>query len=180
MRRIAYNIAPRKQVDCRRLAGRCAALFLAALLIDGAAIGYLQRQARRQENRREESHRTEGRLRELAERSSQFQVDIVSQKVKWSARLAAANQLIRRKNFSFISRLNRLESLFPADVRLLSLTLVNAEDGKLGLTLAAPGFAQLVECYRRLAPYQLVVTSEAEKEGLFEANLQLVIRDANE
>jgi hypothetical protein len=69
-----------------------------------------------------------------------------------------------------------LENLLPDQVRLDSMTFNRNEKHALGLTVSAATMGDLFELYRRLAEYDLHVSSEKpQKEGGSKAVMTIVL-----
>jgi cell division protein FtsB len=114
---------------------------------------------------------------ETARRQTQdAEKTILNQKKIWKDRIDWANDMIESLSPVIIRHLDHLESLLPDQVRLESLQFERSSKGELKLTVSAATTATLFELYRRLAEYDLHVSSESpQKEGGYAATLSIAL-----
>lgn len=101
---------------------------------------------------------------------------IEEQQKIWKERIDWANNLTASLSPVLIRHLNHLETLLPEQVRLDSLTFSRNDKNELSLTITASSMSALFDLYRRLAEYDLHVTSESpRKEGGYKAVMTIVL-----
>jgi len=173
MRAIRYNLSQRKKINPAAFALR---ISLPVLLTIGLAVltalnlSHLRRASPAPAVKIKTIER---RLLDLTNQSQEYQNFIAQQKKVWQARIALANGLIDQKTFSFCARLNFLEAALPEGIQVNALTLINGAADRIALNLSAASFARLIELYKKLSPFQLIIGSEIEKGGIYQVNLQI-------
>lgn len=175
MRKIAYNLAATRKIDGRSFACRAAILVLSTMLFIAVTIFNLVRQ---HENDRAEKKESELIGRQISERQrlSLLQTkEIAAWKKNWSKELAAANDLIGRKSFSFVARLDFLEKISSPGIRIRHLVLANESAGRISMTIAAQSLKELFALYKKLAPYELVIANEIQTQDEYQVNLKFKI-----
>lgn len=171
-RTIPYNLSRRPQLDGPRFAARLVLLPAAIALFVLLGMRQLDRVA-------DADARTPARLSgeqalpRLQAESQRLQNDINGHKQRWSGRVKWANDLIARKTFDFLSRLDFLERHIPDGVQVVALTLSGRSRRTISLTAATPSFSRLLELYRRLAPYKLAITNESSLQGIYQVILRV-------
>jgi hypothetical protein len=174
---IPYNLARHPQLDRRRFALRLAVLLLAAAALNLLALRQLERVAAR--NRQLPALRADAReLPRLQGEARRLETDIAGDKRRWEGRVKWSNDLIERKTFDYLGRLDFLERLLPDGVQVTALTLSNRSHRVIALTVATPSFPQLLELYRRLAPYKPVISNESNVQGVYQVMLRVEYPDA--
>lgn len=177
MRRINYNLAAERRIDGRAFALSLSVLVLALVLLNTATLLNLARLQR--QNRADQRE-----IASLAQHVAGLEQDRAKQKTKiaawqktWRRPLAAANTLIAHKCFSFIARLNFLESICGAGIRVRQLTIVNEPAGKVTMAVSALAQNQLMGLYKKLLPYNLAIARESQSEESYQANLSFRMED---
>ena len=177
MRKIIFNLSGQKKIDRRALAFRISLVLAASLASNGLAYRALSHHLKKTGKERAENRVAQQRLVDLAWKTKGYQAFISAQKGLWLNKIGFANQLISQKTFSYSDRLGFLEKILPEGAQIQGLTMTNDPVNRITLSITAPSFAQLMELYKRLSPFQLLITGESEKEGVFRANLQIVYPD---
>jgi hypothetical protein len=107
----------------------------------------------------------------------QHQNELAVWKKAWNQKLTFANFLIMRKHFSFISRLDFLEKVCSAGMRIRHLKIINGPAGQIQMTVNALVQNELLGLYKKLLPYELVITNENQTAENYQANLSFNIKD---
>ena len=177
MRKIIFNLSGQKRIDRRALTLRISLVLAASLACNGLSYRALFQHLKKAGNERAENRVAQQKLVDLARKTKGYQTFISAQKGLWLRKFGFANQLISQKTFSYSDRLGFLEKILPEGTQIQSLTMTNDPTNRITLSITAPSFAQLMELYKRLSPFQSLITGESEKEGAFRANLQIVYPD---
>jgi hypothetical protein len=171
MRKIAYNLAATRKINGRIFIARAAILVLAMLLFSGAAIGNLIRQHEKKLLEKKEIGLMGGEINEMNLARARQKEEIAAWQKKLAAELAAANHLIKRKSFSFVSRLDFLEKIFSPGIRLRQLSMINEDTGQVNMTITSDSLKGLFALYKKLAPYGLVIANENQTQEEYQINL---------
>jgi hypothetical protein len=177
MRKIILNLSGQKKIDRRALALRISLVLAASLACNGLSYRTLAHYLEKAENERAENRISRQKLVDLEWKTSGYQAFISAQKRVWSRKIDFANRLINQKTFSYSDRLGFLEKILPEGTQIQSLTITNNPADRIILSITAPSFARLMELYKKLSPFRLLILGESEKEGAFRANLQIVYSD---
>jgi hypothetical protein len=173
---IPYNLARRPRLDSRRFALRLALLLAVMAALNLLAVRQLARVTAR--NLQMPDLRTRVRaLPRLQSEALQLEQAIAQDKQRWGARVKWSNDLIGRKTFDYLGRLDFLERLLPDGVQVAGLVLNGNSRRTIALTVATPSFTQLLELYRRLAPYRPVITNESNVQGTYQVMLRVEYPD---
>jgi hypothetical protein len=175
MRKIRYNLAAKPQVNVRAFAGGAVFLALASLALGGVAAANLARRHGVLLREKSETGMIAGRVDEMNREGRRMRNEIDVWRKKWGAELAAANRLIERKSFSFVSRLDFLEKAFTPGIRIVHISLANEEAGRISMLLTAQSLKELFGLYKKLAPYDLVITSETQTQDEYQVHLNFNI-----
>ncbi|MCU0236909.1 MAG: hypothetical protein MUC72_07475 [Acidobacteria bacterium] len=179
MKKLNYNLARDRQVNAGAFALRAALLALAALLLGALALGNLAGRSQQDRLEREEAGAGKRLLAEMGRESTRLRREIAAWKKSLATELAMANSLIQRKSFSFIARLDLLESVSSQGIRVRQLTLNNSVSGRIVMAISARSLRELFALYRKLAPYELVIASETQAQGEYLVNLSFKVPDEN-
>jgi hypothetical protein len=177
MRKINYNLAATRKIDARAFALIMAVIFLAVVLFNGITILNLARQQRQSRAEQKEIRFSAQKLEELHQKTLQQQKKIIDWKKTWNQKLTFANFLIERKYFSFIFRLNFLEKVCGAGMRIRQLSIVNEPAGRMAMSINALAQNELLGLYKKLLPYELVIAAENQTAENYQANLSIKIKD---
>ena len=171
MKKIAYNLAAGRTIDPGAFALRAGLLLLAALLLGGLTAANLVRLHERTRAAENATGQLASRQEEMDRLGAQRRQEIAARKTTWQNELAAANRLIERKSFSFVARLDFLERTFSPGLRIRQLSLVNEPGGPLAMTISAQSLKELFALYKKLAPYDLAISSETQALDDYQVNL---------
>jgi hypothetical protein len=169
-----YNIADGQRLDRTRMA-----VVVALLIFLSGLFSYLtiDRFARRQEKFEKEISKLNAfqeRINTLSNQSKEQKEQIERKKKQWGARVKFANLLIQEKNFSYITTLDRLESLLPAGVFIEEIAMKNGHDRPINFTLKADSYDTLLKTYGKISQrFDLTINKEFESAGLFTARLKV-------
>ena len=95
-------------------------------------------------------------------------------KKRWNGRVRFANALIERKTYSFVEGMTLLEEILPSPVFLNSLRMDQDRKKRLDMEISAARFADLIDCYKQLARFNLEVNSETrDRNGHYRVSLTL-------
>lgn len=177
MRKISYNLAGTRKIEPRAFALAMAVILLAAVMFNAVTVFNLQSQQRQNRAEKKEIRFVAQKLDELLQKTLQQQKEINVWKKAFAQKLAFANSLIERKSFSFIFRLNFLEKVCSAGMRIHQLNLVNSPDGRLKMTVNALAQNELLRLYKKLLPYELTIGKENQTAENYQANLNFRISD---
>jgi hypothetical protein len=177
MRKIYYNLAGTRKIDTRSFALTAAVLFLAVILFNAFTFFNLARQQRLNREEKKEIRYVALKLEELNQITQRHQNEILSMKKTLKKKLAFANSLIEHKCFSFILRLDFLEKVCSAGMRINQLKIANDLTGRMRMTVNALAQNQLLELYKKLLPYELAITNENQSEENYQVNLSFKIKD---
>jgi hypothetical protein len=175
MKKTTYNLAGDRRVDKRAFAWRAGVLAAAALALGGLAAAGLARQNRADLGVRSATRREQAQAGAMRAESLRMQEEIAAWKKTWAAELAAANHLIERKSFSFVSRFDLLERVFRSGLRIQHVTMANEATGLVTMTVSAGSLRDLFELYKKLAPYELAISNEVQSQGEYQVNLSFRI-----
>lgn len=171
MKKINYNLAGRRKIAPGAFALRAGLLLLASLLLGGLTAANLLRLHEKNRVEKNETGLLASRLQAMNRLGAQRQQEIAARKNIWQNELAAANRLIERKSFSFVARLDFLERTFSPGLRIRQLSLVNEAGGQLAMTISAQSLKELFALYKKLAPYDLAISSETQTLDDYQVNL---------
>jgi len=177
MTRLRCNFARAPQVDAPRFAVRAVPLLLLALLLAGLAAAGLS--GRRQQARLDARAASEDRRRiqELGRESLRLRREIEAGKKEHGRRLAAANRLIARKGFSFVSRLDFLEKAAGPGIRVRTLALENKPAARIRLAVTARSLPALFAFYKKLSAHELVIDNETQTQDEYLVTLSVKVPD---
>jgi hypothetical protein len=175
MKKINYNLAGGRRIHASAFALRAGLLLLASLLLGALAVSNLLRLQARNRAEKSETVSIASRLEEMKSRGARLQEEIAAWKKSWLGELTASNLLIVRKSFSFVARLDFLEKNFSPGIRIRQLTLLNNPGGLVLMNISARSLKGLFALYKKLAPYDLVITSETQTQDEYQVNLQFKI-----
>lgn len=177
MRKINYNLARTRKIDTRAFALTVTVILLAAVIFNAITIFNLARQQRQSRNEKKEIRFAALKLAGLNQKTVQQQKEIAAWKKTFDHKLAFANNLIERKSFSFIFRLNFLEKVCSGGMRIRQLSIVNEPAGRIQMTVNALAQNELLGLYKNLLPYELVIANENQTAENYQANLSFRIKD---
>jgi cell division protein FtsL len=177
MRKINYNLARFRKIDTRAFALIVAVILLAAIIFNAITIFNLASQHRQSRNEKKEIRFAALKLEKLQQKTLRWQKEIAVWKKTWAQKLAFANALIERKCFSFIFRLNFLEKICSAGLRVRRLSIGNDPAGRMQMTVDALVQNELLGLYKKLLPYELVISSENQTAENYRANLGIKIKN---
>jgi hypothetical protein len=177
MRKINYNLAGTRKIDSRAFALTATGIFLAVVIFNSITIFNLARQQRQSRAEKKEIRFITQKLAGMNQKTVQQQNEIDGWKKTWNQKLTFANLLIERKSFSFIFRLNFLEKICRAGMRIRQLKIVNETAGRMQMTINSLAQNELLGLYKKLLPYDLVIANENQTAENYQANLSFKIKD---
>ena len=180
MRKIKYNLAGTRKIDTRDFALTLAVLALAVVLLNAVTLFNLARQHGQRRAEKSEIRFAALKLESMQQKTLRRQAEIAAWKKTWERKLAFDNFLIGRKSFSFIARLNFLENILSAGMRVRQLSIANETAGRMKLIVSALAQNELLEFYKKLLPYELVIANENQMAENFQAKLSFRMKDEQE
>lgn len=177
MRKINYNLAATRKIDVRTFAVIVSAILLAVILLNGITILNLSSQQKQRLNEKKEIWFGAQKMQELQQKKVPQQKEIIVLKKTWNQQLTFANSLIERKCFSFISRLNFLEEVCSAGLRIRQLSIVNEPAGRIKMTINSLVQNELLGLYKKLLPYDLEIANENQTAENYQASLSFRIKN---
>jgi len=177
MSAINYNLARNRKINIPAFTLSAAVLLLATLLFAYLAAANFSRQQRLRVQEKIEVKMVQQKLAELGRQTQLHKSQIISWKKLWNKKLAFFNTLIQQKHFSFVAHLDFLEKIFNTGMSIRQLQLVNEPGGRTRLTIHAMAWNDLMELYKKLAPYDLVISNENQTGGVFQVTLSFRIKD---
>lgn len=175
MKKLPYNLARVRPVNGRAFALRAALLVLLALLL--AALAATNLAARRSLERLDRAAAGPGQRQraEMDMETPRLRLEIEARKKSLGPELAAANSLLTRKSFSFVARLDFLEAVSNPGVRVRQLSLANQAGGRVVLSIDSGTLKELFALYKKLAPYELVISRETQTQGQYLVDLSFKV-----
>lgn len=177
MTRLNCNLARTPHVDAARFALRAAPLLLLALLLAALAAAVVSGRRERSRLGVRAAGEDRRRIQDVRRDSQVLRREIERRRRELGGRLAAANRLIERKSFSFLSRLDFLEQAAGAGIRVRSLSLENQRDSRLRLAVSARSLPELFAFYKKLSPYGLAIDNETQAQDDYRVTLSVKVPD---
>lgn len=173
MRKIQLNMASRPRFrPFRMIVASLLVVILSVLLVLASARRlHNDWQQYRQACKLEKQSRE--RVQLLEEQVAPLRQDLAAERRKWQKTVQTANSLLRRKAFSFIGKLDFIETLMIDETWIQRLTINNESKGRLDLQVMSNSFEALMRQYEKFTPHSLVIRNESERSGLLQADLQL-------
>ena len=175
MKKLKYNIAENRKVDGLKFFIFSAAILLISLVFILTAMINLSKNQQIRQKDLKELDLLEQKLKEISEKSGEYEQKIKEVKSEWNSRVSLANSLIGRKKFSFIKHLDSLEKALPAGVFITNVSTSFDAKGRVSINIMSDSFPKLIEAYKSFSKFDLQVSNEAEVKGLYRANLTLNI-----
>lgn len=116
-------------------------------------------------------------MQELGRESLRLRREIEAWKKEHGRRLAAANRLIARKSFSFVSRLDFLEKAAGPGIRVRTLALENKPAARIQLAVSARSLPALFAFYKKLSPHELAIDNETQTQDEYLVKLSVKFPD---
>lgn len=179
MKKINYNLARDRKIDPRSFALRLGVLLLALVLLNAVTVLNLSRLRKQERLEGKNSVPISQRMAEIGQKTQSRQQQIAVWKKTWERQLAFANALILRKRFSFVSRLDFLETVCGPGTLVRQLDIVNTATGRVQMTVSALAQNQLLRLYKKLLPYELAIANENQTAENYQARLSFRIKDEN-
>jgi Tfp pilus assembly protein PilN len=171
--KIRYNIARNKKVNYLRfflLTGILLVISIGFLLVGMKTLATSAKQFR---NKKNELRICQEAKEEKTKKNKAQKTEIEDIQNKWRNKRQFANELVSNKTFPYLEKLDKLEGLLPAGVFMKDVTLSTANGTIVQFNLAAISYARLWEAARAFKKYNLVIKSEALRDGLYNANIQI-------
>jgi len=175
MRKITYNLAAAPQVNGRAFALRAVLLVLASLLLGFIAVAHQAGRSGKGRPATVGAGAIAAQMDEMQRQGRRRAAELASWKKAMKRALATVNYLIARKGFSLVSRLDFLEKNFSPGIRIRQLSLANEDDGRMRMTITARSLQELFALYKRLAPYELAISSESQVGDEYQVNMSLKV-----
>ena len=177
MKRLNYNIAENKEMDVFKFSMSLSILvLLSAILIYFGINNISGTNSSLREKINLKKHFLEEQEKILKD-GKLFEGKINDIKKGWNKRILFANRVIELKEFSFLDRLTFFERVLPDMIQIDELTLVSAAKDEIKLKVSSYSTDRLYLLYKRLIKYNLVISSESEKDGVYTARLKIIYRN---
>lgn len=177
MKKINYNLAVRRKIDGRAFALTLAVLLLALVMLNGITLWNLARLQSQDRAEKTAIGSISQKMAAMNQRTLEQRNEIAAWQKAWNPQLAHANALIMRKCFSYCMRLDFLERVCGAGMRVRQLTILNEPAGRITMAVSAMAQNQLVALYKKLLPYQLVIAQENQSAESYQASLNFRMED---
>jgi hypothetical protein len=171
--KISYNIAKKKKINYLRfflLTGILSVISIGFILVGAKTLATSAKQFRDKKN--ELRICQESKVAKTRKNKEQKK-EIEKIKKKWKSKRQFANELVNNKTFPFLEKLDKIEKLLPAGVFIMDITLSTKGGANVQFNLAAISSGKLLEAYRAFLNYNLVITREDLRNGLFNANMKI-------
>jgi hypothetical protein len=175
--KIRYNIADQKKVNYFKFAFLTAILAILSLALIAAGVYQLSTNAKHFREDRQKLQLLKEKNENIKKREAQQNSDIAKIKVKWGRKLLFINNIIKDKTFPYLTKLNKLEELFPEGVFVENITLNCKYNELVQMTIAAISYQKLLESYKIFFKYNLVVLNQTETNGLFKASITIRLKN---
>lgn len=177
MKKIKYNIAKNRKIDRFKFVSVAVVILLIAFLVIYWGINNIKSASQKKENKLDEMNGFKVRLSDVIQKTEEYNQKIKKIKKIWQSKVNLSNALISKKSFSFSTRLDKLEQLLPVGTFISTLTIKNNPKSVLNINVVSRSFSNLVEVYKKFAPYNLVITRESIADGSYKANLNVNLSD---
>lgn len=173
MKRIKYNLAIQKQIDAPSLwiKGLLLITISLALILTGTYLVTGIEKKHKEEVNKLELYKK--KVEEIRESSKEYSEFIDKAKALWGQRVKFANNLIQRKSFSNIKRLDILENSMPDGVWVEKISLGYGSKSVLVLEVGSYTHGGLFEFYKKMSDFNPVIQSEGESRGQFHAQVKV-------
>ncbi|MGE5340403.1 MAG: hypothetical protein ACM3SY_02870 [Candidatus Omnitrophota bacterium] len=175
---VKYNIATHKKIDYVKYSLTIAFLVILASVAFAIGLHSLNVTRNRFQTEKAQLKEYEARLEKKSKDEENFKKEIETIKAQWNRRINFANTIIDLKLFPYLHRLNFIEDLLPSGVFITKLMLKADTGTVIQLNVASISTDKLMETYKAFLKYNLVISKEAQVEGLYKASLEINI--ANE
>jgi len=178
MKKIKYNIADNKKIDLLKFISASMAVLLIILALIYWGIHNIKSANQTKQNKLEELNGFKVRLSDVLQKTEEYNRKIKKIKKVWQSKVNLSNTLINKKSFCFTVKFDTLEKLIPVGAFVSSLTVKNNPKAVVHINVVSKSFSNLVEVYKKFAPYNLVINRESIADGTYKANLNLTLSDA--
>jgi hypothetical protein len=177
MKKIKYNIADNKKIDQLKFASISILIIVVAALLFFYGIYNIKSVNQSKQDKLEEMNGFKVRLSDVVQKTDEYNRKIKKIKKVWKSKVNLSNNLINKKSFSFIQRLNKLEKLLPVGAFISTIAMKNNPKAVVQLNVVSSSFPNLVEVYKQFAAYNLHITRESISDGIYKANLNVTLTD---
>jgi Tfp pilus assembly protein PilN len=175
--RIRYNIANNRKVDYLKFSlTALIILMISALLVFVGAVNW-STTGMRFKNEKALLRASKARSEQKEKQKKNYENNIKQIRRQWNKRIRFANNLIDRKSFPFLERLDQLEELLPGGVFITKINLGVGAGSTVKLNIAAVSAKKLIEAFNAFLDNDIAIQKEEEKEGLHRASLVIKLQD---
>ncbi len=177
---IRYNIADNKKIDYFRFALFATLLIALSVLFIKVGVDMLSSTAEQFQAEKDELRAYKEKIEDINKREVEQRQAIQKIKTRWNKKRRFLNALIDDKLFPYTRKLDKLEELLPAGVFINKVILNTKAKDTVQLGISAISAQKLLEAYKVFLKYQLAIAGEAEKDGLFKANMTIKLKNERE
>lgn len=173
---IRYNIATHKKVNVVRFALILGVLVLCSILCIYSALAQLADSSLQFRKEKQELQAIKDKIEKITESEEAQKKEIIKIKSRWKSKRSLLNEIIDSRMFPYINKLDQLEKILPAGVKVTNILISTKGKDKISMNLAALTSKKLVEAYDTFLDYDLRINNESQSKGFFRAVVSIVIK----
>ncbi len=173
MKKLNYNIAENKKLNLPHFGLTLFILFLLSLILFFTGINKVMKTNSTLREKLNLKKHFVDEQKKISDQEDLFTSRISEIKKGWNRRVLFANRTIISKEFSFIDRLDFFEKILPDMVQINELTVDSGKKGEIRLTVSSYSTEKLYSFYKKLIKYNLAISGENERDGIFIARLKI-------
>lgn len=170
--KIRYNIASCKKVNYVRYILASFIVVLLSLLFVAGGIFCIASTSTRFLNEKKQLKLYKAQVDKKTRDEQNFKKDIDKIKKKWNPKISFANSSINSHIFPYINRLETIEELLPGGVFVTHIVIKEGSPSVV-FQVVALSSDKMMETYKAFSKYSLVISSEVQKDGSFNASLEI-------
>lgn len=171
--KIRYNIAKNKKINYLRFFLLTGVLLVISIGFILVGVKTLAASAKQFRNKKNELKICQEAIEAKTKKNKAQKKEIEKIKKKWKGKRQFANELVNNKTFPFLEKLDKIEELLPAGVFIRDITLSTKSGATIQFNLAAISSSKLLEAYNVFSDYNLIITREELRDGLYNANMKI-------
>ncbi len=170
--KIRYNIASHKKINyARYILASIVAVLLSTLFVAGG-IYSIASTSNRFLNEKKQLKLYKAQVDKKAQDEQNYKKEIDKIKRKWNPKISFANSAINAHIFPYMNRLETIEELLPGGVFITRIVIKEGTPSVVFQVIAISS-DKMMETYKAFSKYNLVISSEVQKDGLFNASLEI-------
>ncbi|MGD2085294.1 MAG: hypothetical protein PVH61_03835 [Candidatus Aminicenantes bacterium] len=170
---IRYNIARKKKINYLRFFLLTGILLVISIGFIVVGVKSLSASAKQFRNKKNELKICQEAKEAKTKKNNEQKKEIEKIKKKWKGKRDFANGLVKDKTFPYLEKLDKIEELLPAGVFIKDITLSTKNGSNITFNLAAISSGKLLQAYRAFWNYNLVISREELKDGLYNATMKI-------